>query len=64
MKYHKIGRGKVLRCYASRIKALYGREEKGKVVCRHCAQLIGEWKDGHIKMRQKAFTAAGTKVRT
>lgn len=61
-KYHKIGRGKVLRCWKNRIKRLYQAEfQKNRLVCRGCGNEIGEIEDRSIKMKQDKFIYTGTK---
>lgn len=63
MKYKKIGKGKVLRCWESKIKRLYNAEiKKDNLVCGGCGNDIGIIKDEYIKMNRDAFTYTGTKI--
>lgn len=61
-KYNKIGKGKVLRCYYSRIKNDYSLKEDSKVKCCKCGNTIGLDDGSYIKMSQKEFTYTGTKL--
>ena len=61
-KYNKIGRGKVLRCWKSRIKRLYRVEfQSNRLVCRGCGNEIGKNEVRSIKMKQDNFIYTGTK---
>ena len=63
MKYKKIGKGKVLRCWKSKITRFYDAELKGnELICSNCGNIIGEIKEDHIKMNRDAFTYTGTKI--
>ncbi len=60
-KYHKIGKGEVLRCYKSRMIKEYEYERaEHKIKCL-CGKDIGIDKGRHIKMVRKSFTYTGTK---
>lgn len=61
-KYDKIGQGKVLRCYKTRIERFYSGIIKvaNKVKC-PCGKDIGIDKGTFIKMDPKAFVYKGTK---
>ncbi|WP_202710414.1 hypothetical protein [Sporosalibacterium faouarense] len=61
-KYNKIGHGKVLRCYYSRIKKDYSKKDSDKIVCRYCGNIIGIDDGDCIKMNQNEFTYTGTKL--
>lgn len=64
MKYKKIGKGKVLRCWKSKITRMYDGEVKdGQLVCTHCGNIIGEVKEKCVDMTRKAFTYSGRKIR-
>jgi len=63
MKYHKIGYGRVLRCYFQRIKENYGLEKEKELQCPSCGNAIGERRRGHYRMYQKEFTGSGKKIR-
>ncbi len=61
-KYIKVGKGKVLRCYKSRIIKDYTQRDGSKVLCQ-CGNLIGIDEGRWIKMKQGAFTCSGTRER-
>ena len=65
-KYKKIGEGKVLRCYESKITRMYeGEVGNDKFFCGDCNNEIGIIKSNHsryIKMNDDAFTYTGTKI--
>jgi len=62
MKYEKIGQGKVLRCYLSRIKNIYCRQDDNLLIC-ECGNVIGIFEENWIKMKQHSFTYSGTKIK-
>ncbi|HLV09581.1 MAG TPA: hypothetical protein VKY40_05190 [Halanaerobiales bacterium] len=63
MKYQKIGKGRVLRCWKSRIKRFYEAEIKDNDLrCGKCGNLIGEVSDNYVKMNRETFTYSGTKI--
>ena len=64
-KYKKIGQGKVLRCYESKITRLYeGELKENDFVCNNCGNIVGQYKeDSYLDMNQDAFTYTGTKIR-
>jgi hypothetical protein len=63
MKYEKIGKGKVLRCWKNRIKRIYEAEiSDNKLICESCGNVIGEIHDNYIKMNGDAFTYTGIKT--
>ena len=62
MKYKKIGQGRVLRCWKSKITRVYdGEVEKDKLKCGQCGNIIGDIKDDRVDMESQAFTYTGTK---
>jgi len=61
-KYLKVGKGRILRCYKSRIIKDYSIREKNEVRC-HCGNLIGIDEEKWIKMKQSSFIYSGTKIR-
>ena len=65
-KYKKIGQGRVLRCYESKITRMYEAVvENNKLICGECGNEIGEIKSNHsryVKMNQDEFTYTGTKI--
>ncbi|KXS45551.1 MAG: hypothetical protein AWU54_287 [Candidatus Frackibacter sp. T328-2] len=70
MKYKKIGMGKVLRCWESKIRRIYDGEVKNnELVCKSCENVIGkiESKDKgkarYVNMDQDSFTYTGTKIK-
>ncbi len=64
-KYHKIGKGSVLRCHKDRIQRDYDYAVRaGKLVCGGCGSEIGQDKGSYFGMDRKAFTAKGTKTST
>ncbi|WP_051412235.1 hypothetical protein [Halonatronum saccharophilum] len=67
MKYKKIGKGRILRCWESKIKNLYGEIKEEKLVCNNCDNIIGEieskGKRNYVKMNREEFTYSGRKIR-
>lgn len=61
-KYLKIGKGRILRCYKSRVIKDYSIREKNEVKC-HCGNLIGINEGEWIKMKQSSFIYSGTKTK-
>ncbi len=63
MKYKKIGKGRVLRCYRDRITRLYDAEvEEDSLCCGECGREIGEIEDDRVNMNSQAFTYSGSKI--
>jgi len=60
-KYGKIGKGKVLRCYKSRIGREFSYRRNGDKVLCICGAEIGIDKGLYIKMVKKGFVYTGTK---
>ena len=63
-KYHKIGKGQVLRCYKERIKRVYKAEiVDNQLKCSKCGNFLGkEIRNGSaIKMNQESFNYSGKK---
>ncbi len=58
LRYKKIGKGKILRCYFDRIFEDKTVKKDGKVYCK-CGNFIGVYEKNYIKMRQKNFTFSG-----
>ncbi len=62
-KYKKIGEGKVLRCWKSKITRVYDTEVKNnKLFCGNCGNEIGDIDEKKVDMNSEAFTYTGTKV--
>lgn len=59
LKYKKIGKGKVLRCWKDRIVEDYTIKEENFIKC-PCGNRIGIDRGAFIKMIQPAFTYSGT----
>jgi DNA-directed RNA polymerase subunit RPC12/RpoP len=63
MKYEKIGKGKLIRCWKNKIKRLYeAKVVDKKLVCGNCGNIIGEIEGDYIKMNSNAFTYTGTRI--
>ncbi len=58
IKYRKIGKGRILKCYLSRIYDDKTVKKNGKIYC-SCGNLIGVIEKNYIKMRQRNFTYSG-----
>jgi hypothetical protein len=61
-KYNKIGTGKVLKCFFTRISKDNTIRENGQVLC-ECGNQIGQLKVNYIKMKQGSFIHTGTKIK-
>jgi len=62
-KYKKIGEGKVLRWWKSKITRVYDTEVKnGKLLCGNCSNVIGEVDEKKVDMNSDSFTYTGTKI--
>ena len=59
LKYRKIGSGRVLRCWHSRIVEDYTVRKGNKIYCK-CGNLIGTSDNLKIRMKQSAFVHTGT----
>ena len=63
-KYKKIGKGRVLRCWKSKITRVYDGEVKGKnFICKNCENIVADIKEDYLDMNSDAFTYSGTKIR-
>jgi len=58
LKYHKFGKGKILRCYKDRISENNLIEKNGLYLC-SCSNLIGTDSGVFIKMKQNSFIFSG-----
>jgi len=64
----KIGKGKVLKCWESKIKKLYDAEVKeNELRCKNCGKIIGDVildnnGDNYVNMDSNSFTFTGTKA--
>ncbi|GAB6099213.1 hypothetical protein JCM16358_10920 [Halanaerocella petrolearia] len=65
LKYKKIGKGRVLRCWEEKITRIYGKIKNDKLICQNCANIIGKIKTGrgtnYVNMNQDEFTYSGRK---
>ncbi len=62
-KYKKIGKGKVLSCWKSKITRVYDTTVENKLLkCGDCGNTIGEVKDKKVDMISSSFTYTGTKI--
>ena len=60
-RYQKIGKGKLLHCWKSRISRDCSIKVKNEVRCK-CGNLIG-WDEGkRIKLKRGSFTYSGSKL--
>lgn len=59
-KYQKIGKGKILTCWDSRIMKDYSKRENSKVKC-ICGNIIGIEIVKGVRMKQGNFTSSGTR---
>ena len=62
LKYKKMGKGKVLKCYKDRIAKYYVPVSDTSLIC-PCGQVIGTDIGLWIKMKQGAFEYSGTITR-
>lgn len=62
LKYQKIGKGRVLRCYKERIKETYVLTENNIIKC-ECGNVIGTDEGRQIRMKQGSFIFSGTIVK-
>lgn len=58
LKYNKIGKGRILRCYKARIVKYYPVRNRENLQC-ECGQLIGVDQGKWIKMKPNAFEYSG-----
>jgi len=61
LKYEKIGKGRVLRCWHDRIIEDFCIRNGSEVRCA-CGNVIGAEDGVKIRMKQRAFTYSGTKI--
>ena len=59
LKYKKIGKGRILRCYKDRIVKVYTVRHQENVQCM-CGKIIGVDEGKWIKMKQNAFEYTGS----
>ena len=66
MKYKKIGKGRVLKCWEGKIRRLYGEVKDDQLICSSCSNIIGEVKSrsgkNYVDMDRKQFTYSGRKI--
>ncbi len=58
-KYRKVGTGRVLRCWFSRIIEDYSMRDGDKILCK-CGNHIGTADNLKIRMKQSQFKTSGT----
>lgn len=58
MKYNKIGKGRIVRCWHDRIIENYAVREGDELKC-VCGAVIGTYDARGIRLRQNSFTASG-----
>ena len=68
MKYKKIGKGQVLKCWESKIQKFYrGAVKRNQLICEECGTVIGDIKEykqePYVKMNAETFTFTGTKIK-
>jgi len=61
LKYNKIGKGRVLRCYKDKIIKYYLVRDRDNLRC-ECGQLIGVDYGKWIKMKPNAFEYSGAPI--
>ena len=61
-KYEKAGKGRVLKCYKSRIHKDYTNKTLNKILCANCGNIIGFDQGNYIKMKQNKFTSSGERI--
>jgi hypothetical protein len=59
LKYKKVCKGKILRCYKDRIVKVYPVRDQQDLQCL-CGQIIGVDEGKWIKMKQSAFEYSGS----
>ncbi len=62
LKYKKIGKGRILRCWFDRIIEDFTTKSEDHAICQ-CGNDIGWIQKDHIKMRQSSFTYTGAFVK-
>ncbi len=60
IKYVKLGKGNVHRCYKNRIQKYYVPLNNKELKCPNCGKVIGTDRGYYIKMNHHAFTYSGT----
>ena len=60
LKYRKIGKGKLLRCWKDRIEKDYTSKKNSFMVCPNCGEIIGIDEGAFFKMKQGKFTTHGS----
>ena len=61
IKYVKIGKGNIHRCYKKRIQEYYVPLENKELKCPKCGTIIGIDVGDRIKMFHNAFVCSGTR---
>ncbi len=60
MRYRKIGKGKLIRCYKERIVEDYTAKEGINVLCPRCGNVFGTDEGSFIKVKSNSFTVRGS----
>mgnify|MGYP001100523678 CR=1 FL=1 len=60
IKYVKLGKGNIHRCYISRIQKYYVPFNNKELKCPNCEKIIGTNQGNYIKMINHTFTYSGT----
>ncbi len=60
LKYRKVGKGKLLRCWKDRIVEDYTSKEGSFMKCPKCDEIVGVDAGAFFKMRQGRFTTHGS----
>jgi len=60
-KYLKIGKGKIINCWESRIMKDYSSRENGQVKC-ICGNVVGTEIVKGVRMKQGSFTFTGSRA--
>ncbi|MEN8907957.1 MAG: hypothetical protein ABF289_18550 [Clostridiales bacterium] len=62
-KYNKIGQGRILKVYYSRVEKDYSLKEDGEIKCCNCKNIIGYKMGNYIKMKLNSFIYTGHKIK-
>ena len=62
-RYQKIGKGRLLHCWKTRISSDHTRQEGGAIFCPKCGQHIGVVETQWINMHGGSFTVKGSALK-